>query len=82
MGPALVGAWLDTLLGPEGSAVEVHAVRCVSRGQGFVPGWLVSSGPPATCSRLLGCGWGLVGLLFEICIVDASIFHDRARLAG
>lgn len=52
----LVGGWLSTLLGPEGSAV-----------------WLVSSGPPSTCVPACVGVWGLVGLLFEICIVDASI---------
>ena len=35
-------------------------------------GWLlVASFGPRACDA---CGWWLVGLLFEICIVDASIF--------
>ena len=35
-------------------------------------GWLlVASFGPRACDV---CGWWLVGLLFEICIVDASIF--------
>lgn len=66
----LVGGWLSTLLGPEGSAV-----------------WLVSSGPPSTCVPACVGVWGLVGLLFEICIVDASIsrlvwFHGSCCGAG
>ena len=73
MGLTLVGTWLNTLLGPEGSAGPRLRVGVV----------LVASGPPfvrdhwvpRSC-RLVGCGWWsrvLVGLLFEICIVDASI---------
>lgn len=57
---------VDTLLGPEASGESDLA--CVS-------------GPPFVCSSVdAWCvcvpgagGWGLVGLLFEICIVDASI---------
>ena len=52
----------STLLGPEGSALLVFLVLPLSSAVvclGVVPGWW----------------WGvLVGLLFEICIVDASIF--------
>ena len=34
--------------------------------------------PPLPCRLLCGGGGGLVGLLFEICIVDASIFVASA----
>ena len=38
-------------------------------------GWLlVASFGPRACDV---CGWWLVGVLFEICIVDASIFVTR-----
>jgi hypothetical protein len=36
------------------------------------------SGPPFACALEFSGVWVLVGLLFEICIVDASIFHSRA----
>lgn len=41
-----------------------------------------SSGPPWLVSCLCGAGSGLVGLLFEICIVDASILHRRPAFPG
>ncbi len=37
-------------------------------------GWLVVLVLPLPVPPLLWGVWGLVGLLFEICIVDASIF--------
>ena len=70
---------MDTLLGPEGSAgtsglsvppdVGVLVVGVCGRG---------SSGSSLRLALLVcwGCR-GLVGLLFEICIVDASIFTAR-----
>ena len=36
-------------------------------------GWLVACGLLRP-SCMVVCGWWLVGVLFEICIVDASIF--------
>jgi hypothetical protein len=36
--------------------------------------WLVVLVLPLLVAVLLGWSWVLVGLLFEICIVDASIF--------
>ena len=62
MGLALAGAWLDTLLGPEGSAVLLY-------GWGFWSSLCLGA-------RVLRVWWVLVGLLFEICIVDASIFSS------
>ena len=51
------------------------ASRSASAGNGWVGGW--ASVPLfARVSTLVGV-WGLVGLLFEICIVDASIFTAR-----
>jgi len=46
--------------------------------------WVGCSGPPFALPLrvpcLLGVGvWVLVGLLFEICIVDASIFQQLAQ---
>ena len=41
-----------------------------------------SSGPPSSLMRCVLCGWVLVGLLFEICIVDASIFHAMRSFEG
>ena len=46
------------------------ASRSASAGGGCVVGLLFLS---SSVSPLVGV-WGLVGLLFEICIVDASIF--------
>ena len=44
-------------------------------------GWFESSGPPSSAvRRVVGGGW-LVGLLFEICIVDASILYRCRRRA-
>jgi hypothetical protein len=66
--PGLVGGGrVGTLLGPEASGPPARALR---------RGWWGSGGSgsslcPARC-LLVVCG-GLVGLLFEICIVDASI---------
>ena len=37
IGLTLVGGWLNTLLGPEGSAVGAGALACLSGG-GLVPG--------------------------------------------
>jgi len=68
--PALVGVGSSTLLGPEGSAVTTRPGT-----GGCVVGLLFLS---SSVSPLVGV-WGLVGLLFEICIVDASIFTARNR---
>ena len=51
---------VGTLLGPEAS------------GAGVTGGWV--SVVALLCLFPRVWGWGLVGLLFEICIVDASIF--------
>ena len=59
----LVGGF-GTLLGPEESGRP-----CLLWG---LSGWLLC--PSFACSWTVVRGWGLVGLLFEICIVDASIF--------
>ena len=71
------GMGSSTLLGPEGSAVCLVLVGPAPVvGVGFfgVWGWVGLLVPPFVwCSRLRGCRV-LVGLLFEICIVDASIF--------
>ena len=56
----------DTLLGPEGSDTCIAAF-------GWWCGGLVSLVPPFVWSGSVDSGWGLVGLLFEIWIVDASI---------
>jgi hypothetical protein len=59
------GMGSSTLLGPEGSAGPRSRVGVV----------LVASGClPLLVAVLCGWSWVLVGLLFEICIVDASIF--------
>ena len=59
----LVAGGVGTLLGPEGSGEVV-----------------LSESLWASFVLLRVCvGWGLVGLLFEICIVDASIFHAGRR---
>lgn len=60
------GMGSSTLLGPEGSAVLLLSLR----GRGCVVGLLFLPLPG------IAVGWSrvLVGLLFEICIVDASIF--------
>ena len=56
---------LGTLLGPEKSGpLLVRPVGCL----GF--SWCL----PLPARSPVGGVWGLVGLLFEICIVDASIF--------
>ena len=55
------GMGSSTLLGPEGSAVSVAGC----------------SGPPFARGRPVWWLRVLVGLLFEICIVDASIFVVR-----
>ncbi len=75
----LVGGWLNTLLGPEESAVQSCLVPefVVSEGCGGWGFW--SSFRP----RLPVWGLrGLVGLLFEICIVDASIFTAGVPSGG
>ena len=70
--PALVGVGSSTLLGPEGSAVTTRPGT-----GGCVVGLLfLSSSVSPPCVGV----WGLVGLLFEICIVDASIFTARNLL--
>lgn len=81
MGLTLVGTWLNTLLGPEGSAVGRPSAAERSSSWSdllvvVVPGWAFVF---LSSSELLLCGVvrGLVGLLFEICIVDASIFTTR-----
>lgn len=73
-----VGVRVGTLLGPEASGPVSSAARV--RGPsglwpGVVGGWVCVSGWFLLClvGPLCGVGGGLVGLLFEICIVDASI---------
>ena len=66
------GTGSGTLLGPEESAGRSP----------FHGGWVGvgASGPLFVCSsRWWGVG-GLVGLLFEICIVDASIYSSLIRI--
>lgn len=60
------GMGSSTLLGPEGSAVSVAGC----------------SGPPFARGRPVWWLRVLVGLLFEICIVDASIFAAGWALLG
>ena len=78
-----VGVWLlmalrwwgmgsSTLLGPEGSAVVLLFWLGFALVGVVVCGW--ASVPPFAFSCPVGCVGVLVGLLFEICIVDASIF--------
>jgi hypothetical protein len=71
------GGWVGTLLGPEASGPDarmsgLRGVCCVVWVSGCV-GLCFWSGPPLLRCLLCGGGGGLVGLLFEICIVDASI---------
>jgi hypothetical protein len=74
------GMGSSTLLGPEESA-GMSLASCVGVG-GVWLGLLVLSSPERmgawhvwSCDGTCGvCVRGLVGLLFEICIVDASIF--------
>ena len=76
-GPVLAGVGSGTLLGPEESAVwwllvvRVWVARGAGGGRGL--GLLVLPLPG------VAVWWPmvLVGLLFEICIVDASIFATR-----
>jgi hypothetical protein len=65
--PGLVGGGrVGTLLGPEASGPPLERLSArVWWGWWF---WFL----PLLC-HAVGCGGGLVGLLFEICIVDASI---------
>jgi hypothetical protein len=68
------GMGSSALLGPEESAVRLLLFHGWGGGVGC-------SGPPFVCSLCVLCwlGWGvwvLVGLLFEICIVDASIYSS------
>ena len=65
--PALVGVGSGTLLGPEGSAVQSDLLV----GLLFLPLLEAAGGWPTV----------LVGLLFEICIVDASIFATSSSPA-
>ena len=79
----LVGGWLNTLLGPEGSAVSA-SLACLWGGV-VVVGSSGSSLRPSTrvavrCDAWWWCVRGLVGLLFEICIVDASIYSSLVRI--
>ena len=64
------GVWVGVERGGWGSDLGGLAHCWALRDQPV--GWLLvaSFGP---CARDV-CGWWLVGLLFEICIVDASIF--------
>lgn len=68
--PCVGGGGVSTLLGPEESAVRAAPVGVV-----VWLGLLVLLRP--AFRRVRGV-WGLVGLLFEICIVDASIFTIAA----
>ena len=69
---------MDTLLGPEGSAgTPGHPASM--RGWWWVCG-RGSSGSSLRLVLSLWGWWGLVGLLFEICIVDASIFTARLEV--
>ena len=70
LGPALAGAGSSTLLGPEESGAGSHVV-----GDGVWCFWSSFVQGPRVCGVR-----GLVGLLFEICIVDASIW--RCSCAG
>ena len=82
----LGGGRVGTLLGPEASGPRSlsHQMLCgvsrvvwvgwvvwtVGSGSALVGGgWLLSF----VCWSAVAGWWGLVGLLFEICIVDASI---------
>ena len=73
------GGWFGTLLGPEGSGSPrtrrpFGGVAVPLRGDGVVVGGLfVLLVVPSFAVLGLRLGVGLVGLLFEICIVDASI---------
>ena len=71
------GGRVGTLLGPEASGPElVVPVGPVLTGVGLSVGWglgrVFLDRPPLSHHPSVG-GGGLVGLLFEICIVDASI---------
>lgn len=71
------GGRVGTLLGPEasGPSYRSHRMLCgVSRVVWVMDGCLDCVSGCSPLSRVPGwvCG-GLVGLLFEICIVDASI---------
>ena len=71
-GGRVLGGWFGTLLGPEGSGrPRIDGVGSPAVWWGLC-GWLLC--PPFAASAPVGAGVGLVGLLFEICIVDASIF--------
>jgi hypothetical protein len=65
------GLWglFGTLLGPEASGGPARS-SLVVLWWSVVSLWLPSFARP----HAVVWGWGLVGLLFEICIVDASIF--------
>ena len=68
---------VGTLLGPEASGpharVTLVALPFGWCGVGVAGVWVCVSGCSSLCLSARLCGWGLVGLLFEICIVDASI---------
>ena len=66
-GVGVGGGWCGTLLGPEGSAGPGACVLRVG-----VCWWLLV--PPLVLIALVWVVGVLVGLLFEIWIVDASIF--------
>jgi len=75
----LVGVGSGTLLGPEGSAGIWLGGAARESGPGLVGVWLgLHDVSPFFCCCVCG-GGGLVGLLFEICIVDASIFTAGRR---
>jgi hypothetical protein len=69
--PACLGCWWSGYSWP-----------CVGGGWGQAHCWVLKDQPfwlvvlvlPLLVAVLLGWSWVLVGLLFEICIVDASIF--------
>lgn len=78
VGWLLVRLSFGTLLGPEATGAGFlvgdgsHFCVACSWVGGLVVG--VSGFPGHCCLRpLWGCGWGVTGLLFENCIVDASI---------
>ena len=74
------GMGSSTLLGPEGSAVVLLFWLGFALVGVVVGGW--ASVPPFAFSCPVGCVGVLVGLLFEICIVDASIFTARPSRGG
>jgi hypothetical protein len=75
----VVGGWVGTLLGPEASgppalvATSCSLLGCAAVGVGVCGFVFLAGSSLCLVVSLCGGGGGLVGLLFEICIVDASI---------